>query len=343
MKNIILTKQGLWKFYHDENLGICFYGPKSDTPMILFDKGTKDFDATCDSDGNIYLLCQDNSNNIYLFFYDRTSWRKQCILESKSKVPYDKNFSIIVINGWVNAFYTIRHSEKVLLIHHILNNNTQPKVIESCDEPIIYSITTDINNNIYCVYLKECIGFQAYKWNEKRWQPFSPVQRIQGEICSLSAICDINSALHIVCSVRTKNEYSSYYISRNGTEKITDGFLRNTEPCIICYDKYYVLFKANGRLMQCVTENPELGFMKPSFYFPGSFCTNSLFRFSCQYDLKHKKIFTEKIYGTEPRLNSFEAAIIQDEIDKIDFSLPSVPTEITPEIESYIQIAKEAP
>lgn len=339
MKNIILTKQGLWKFYHDKNLGICFYGPKNKTPMILFEKGAKDFDAACDSNGNIYLLCQDDSNNIYLFFFDRTSWRRQCILECKSKVPYDKNFSIVVNNGWVNSFYTVKHSEKTLLIHHILNNDSQPKVIESSDTPILYTITTDINDNIYCIYQKESIGFQVYKWKEKCWQGFSPVQKIKGEICSVSAICDVNSVLHIVCSSREKNEFSVYYITRNGTEKIADGFSSNPFPSILCFDKYYILFKGNGRLMQCVAEDTEYGFGRPSYYFPGSFCTNSLFKFCCQQDLKNKKIFAEKIYGNEPRLNSFEASIIQDELDSIDFSIPLAPKEAVPEIESYIEIA----
>ena len=28
-------------FYYDKYLGICFYGPKNKTPMILFEKGAK--------------------------------------------------------------------------------------------------------------------------------------------------------------------------------------------------------------------------------------------------------------------------------------------------------------
>ena len=343
MKNIICNNQGMWKFYYDKKLGICFYGPGNETPMILFDKGAEDFDVSCDEDGTIYLLCQDERNNIYLFYHANTGWRRQCILESKFLVPYDKNFSIIVKNGWINAFYTIRHSEKTLLIHHILNNADSPKVIESFDSPLKYTITCDSRNNIYCICQKESIGYLVYCWNTKSWQSFSPVQKIKGEICSVSAICDQGDGLHIVCSVRDKTDYSIYYISRNSVHRIYDGFSFDPEPVILCADKFYILFKANGRLMQCVSENPEEGFLKPSYYFPGSFTPHSLFKLSCQHDLRAHKIFAKTVYGTEPRLNSFEAAIIQSGIDDFDFSVPEIITEKTPDIENFVSESEPFP
>ena len=43
MKNIVYTRHGAWKFYHDKKLGICFYAPNALTPMILFESGMQDF------------------------------------------------------------------------------------------------------------------------------------------------------------------------------------------------------------------------------------------------------------------------------------------------------------
>jgi len=336
MKNIICTKQGMWKFYHDSNLGICFYGPRNDTPLILFDKGAKDFDVTCDDKGCIYLLCQDDKNNIYMFYYDRTSWRRRCILESKSAVPYDKNFSLIVKNGWINAFYTICHSDRTLLIHHILNSDNQPKVIETSEKPITYTITSDLNDNIYCIYQKDSIGFQVFKWNTKTWQNFSPIHTLPGDLSSVCAVCDRGTGLHIACCMRVRNEHAVYYVSRNGAEKIADGFTRNPEPVILSADKFYILLKTDGRLVQCVAENPDEGFSRPSYYFPGSFSTHSVFKLSSSADLRVHNVFAETVYGTEPHPRAFEAAIIQDALDKIDYSLPSMPAVKAPDIETFV-------
>lgn len=340
MKNIISTKQGMWKFYHDKNLGICFYGPKDDTPMILFEKGAPDFDAVCDNEGCIYLLCQDDKNNIYLYYYDKISWRKQCILEARSAVPYDKNFTLLVTNGLVNAFYTIRHAKRTLLIHHILDGEKEPTVIETSPSPITYTVSSDGSNNIYCIYQKESIGFQMFNWGIKEWQNFSTLAVLPGELRFISAICDLSDRLHITCSLRERSDYKVYYISKNGVQEISDGFTRNPEPVILCTDQFYILLKTNGRLLQCTAKEPEQGFLKPTYYFPGSFCTHSLFKLSCSADLRLNKIFTGTVYGTEPRLNYFEAAIIQENLDRIDFSPVSVPTLKIPDIETFVENAE---
>ncbi len=336
MKNIVYTQKGMWKFYHDEKLGLCFYEPGCTTPMILYDKAAPDFDADCDEKGCIYVICQDDKNNIYLLYFDRKKWNRQCILESKSVVPYEKNFTLISLNGWINVFYTIRHAGQYLLIHHILNNQGEPQVIETSEHQIIYSIASDSKNNIYCVYEKNGIGFQLYSWQKKEWQSFKTLSALTGELYSLQTITDNRDALQIVCCTRVKQDYRVYYINAAGVQEILSGISVNPEPTIFYCSEYYILFHLGGRLLQTTSKNPEEGFTKPTYYFPGSFSPHRLFKISSVKNLRQKGIFAKYIYGSELRGDRFEAAIIGDLIHEIDFSLPTQITEKSNEIEEYI-------
>ncbi len=341
MKNIVYTQKGMWKFYHDEKLGLCFYEPGGTTPMILFDKGGADFDADCDESGCIYLMCQDDKNNLYLFYYDRQKWNKQCILESKSVVPYDKNFRIINVNGWINTFYAIRHAEKYLLIHHILNNEGKPQVIETFDAPFVYSALSDSKGNLYIIYEKGDIGYKEYVWQNKEWSSFVRMAKLPAPLCGVQAIADRKDELNLVCTCRKKQEYSVYFVTDSVLHEIVSGARQNPQPAVLYKNEYYVLFQLGGRLLQCTAENTENGFTKPTYYFPGSFSPHSLFKLSSTVSLSQKGVFASVVYGTELRRDRFDAAIIGDIISEIDFSLPAAPTEQKPEIEEYISRVAE--
>ncbi len=190
MKHIVYTKSGMWKFYYDAHLGICFYEPNQLTPMILFDKGLDDFSVICNEKSEIFLLCQDDKNSIWLFIYDRRKWTRRCIFESKTIMPYRKSFQLICVNDWILAFYTIKHQEKYMLVHHILNNEENPEIIEQSDEPIIFTVTKDLSQNVHCLYLKDNLVEKIFTWSSKSWGCLLPVAEISGELFKISAIRD---------------------------------------------------------------------------------------------------------------------------------------------------------
>ena len=314
MKKIVYAKNGMWKFYYDLKLGICYYEPKAFTPMILFEKGMEDFDVTCTPDGDIYLMCQDDTGNLYLFRHSLHKWSKQCIFESKSVIPYNKKFTLLYANEGMNAFYTIKHGKSELLIHHLLGEENEPFVLDSCDKPIIYCVTKDNYGNIYCLYQKEEIGYKMYNSSSGLWQNFVSLHKIDNDILSIDAIVGKDGILHGVLSFRERTTYNVCYFDSVNFYEILSDIQSNPEPAIFQYDKYYILFKLGGRLIQSFSENTSKGFTKPSYYFPGSFSPNYLFKLCSSTELSDSGIIANNLYGTEIRPDKFEPAIIEKEL-----------------------------
>lgn len=337
MKQVLYTPQGLWKFYHDEQKGICFFAPRSTTPMLLFENGCSDFDTACDEKGNLFLISQDDKNNIYLFYYDRKKWNRQCILESKSVVPYDKNFRLFCTNGWVHALYNIRHDAQYLLVHHMLNENTKPEVIESRSYPFCYNVCQDSKQNLHVFYEKSGLMQKTFFWQNKSWCEPTLLTEISGDLISVQSIFDADDTLHLVYSKRNKTEYAVCYLNNQKSETILSGLENAPEPIILQHNEYHILFRMAGRLLQSSCLHPEDGFMKPQYYFPGSFNPHSLFRIKTCTSLQRHHIFANTIYGTEIRPDRFDATLIGDALNSIEFSLPDKPTEQPTELAQYMQ------
>lgn len=336
MKHIVYTKTGMWKFYYDAHLGICFYEPQQLTPMILFDKGLDDFSVICNGKSEIFLLCQDDKNSIWLFVFDRKKWTRRCIFESKTIMPYPKSFQLICINDWISAFYTIKHQNKHMLVHHILNAEENPDIIEQSDSPIIFTVTKDLNQNIHCLYLKDNLVEKVFTWSSKSWGCSSPFAEISGDILNISAITDSDNELHFTYSARYKNDYSVCYGNKSGIQELIFGVSVNPKP-VIFYDKeFYILFRMGGRLLKTSSGSPDNGFFKPSYYFPGSFSNHDIFRVSTPIPLSEFGIYVNEIYGTELRPDRFEAAIIGNTLNEIDFKLPTSPKEQPFDIEKFV-------
>ena len=85
----------------------------------IFETAFADFGVCTDDKGNLYILCQNNKNAIYLISVSGESVSNKCLLESKNESGYEKSFCAEFVNGWINGVYVIKHEEKYLLIHNI--------------------------------------------------------------------------------------------------------------------------------------------------------------------------------------------------------------------------------
>ena len=337
MKQVLYTPQGIWKFYHDSQKGICYYGPGNTTPNLLYEKGSSDFDTACDEKGNLFLICQDDKNNIHLFCHDRMKWTGQCVMESKSVVPYDKDFRLFCTNEWVHAFYTIRHDGKFLLAHHFLNENPKPEIIETREYPLCYTAIEDSKQNIHLFYEKNGLQQKTFYWQNKSWSDALMLTEISGDLIALQGVFDEDDRLHLVYCKRNKQEYAVCYINQKETTTIASGLKNNPTPIILKEDAYHILFRNAGRLLQCSTLHPENRFPAPQFFYPGSFSAHSLFRVKSSTPLARQRIFANTLYGLESRPDKFEPTVIGDKIKKLDFTLPEKITEKPDDIELYKQ------
>ena len=141
----------------------------------IFETSFEDFDVCADDKGNLFVVCQNNSNGIYLLSINGESVNKKCLLESKTEEGYEKNFCCEYVNGWINAVYVIKHESKYLLIHHILNSEINPFVVDTFDEDTNLFLFKDYEDNLYIVYNREEIGFKKYEWKTKKWSNFEGI------------------------------------------------------------------------------------------------------------------------------------------------------------------------
>ena len=196
-----------WHFFYYDNTGIC-YKKKSahrwSDYEILFKEGLGDFDVLVDAEDNIHLVCQDKLGSIIYLLYNDQQWHKYTILQSKSNHVYPKYFKIFSINNWINLLYIIRHKEKNLLVHQILDNNAAPPnvldYVVSSAYP--FSASMDDENNIHVYYQRNDkqanLGYQNYIWSKKSWGDFTALDIENADILAPYSIIDEEGNTHLI-------------------------------------------------------------------------------------------------------------------------------------------------
>ncbi len=180
MKNHFYIQQKpnyFWHFFYKEDVGICYrqmIQSKWKRYEILYKDGQADFDISI-VDNDIHIGCQNNLGDIIYLVYNKKLWQKFTILKSKSKSPYPKYFKLVNIKGKLNVFYIIKHENQNLLVHHVLNKNTNepPNVLDYVSKSSqIFKVCKDKSNNIYVSYTNasDQVQYKFYQESEDKWQ-----------------------------------------------------------------------------------------------------------------------------------------------------------------------------
>ena len=335
MKKLVYLKDGIWQFWHDTKKGICNQAPNASEESVLFADGQADFAVSCSEDGVIYLICQDFYNTIYLFFMEHGNWNKKRLLESKNQVYYEKHFQLLCIGGWLNCFYTIRHQEQTMLIYHVLNSENEPVVLATQKAPFPFFVTQDMDNNLYCVYQSEGIGYQRFVWKEKRWESFRLISKTAEPLSSVCAMTDFAGKLHIVACFGKERSYRAAVICESSETELIDGSVFPLQPILLFDRQFYVLFSLGGRVLQCESLNGET-FSAPRYYYPGSFSRQQLYELHFVKDIRRQGIIAPFIYGNE-NSGVFTPLLIEEHLKSITFSDPVTVTEKKPDIEAFVE------
>lgn len=230
----------------------------------IFETPFGDFDVCADDRGNIFVLCQDKENGIHLITISGKDVNEKCLLRSKITEGYEKHFNAEYVNGWINALYTIKHDGKNLIIHHTVNSDTSPFVLDSLENETKLFLFKDAQDNLYAVYKNEKIGYRKFEWKSKKWGEFTALCQAEGEL--LFADGDFTSEPEFVFSLKDGNNVSVYC----GEEEIISGIREEVMPVIINYRReLIVLFEYQGRILQSIKkENGE--FSRPKYAYFGS-------------------------------------------------------------------------
>lgn len=331
MKKAVYTSNGVWQFYYDGGIKCITPDNKAET---LFENGLDDFDVTADKDEKIYLLCQDDKNYFYLYWYDGKTWQNKCMLESNVEEVYSKNFSLINVNGWLNAFYTVKHKDNTLIVHHIIYSESEPEIIERSDNFKCYFSASDLNGNIYCFFVRDKeLGYKKYSWKEKKWSGYKGVFKFNDEIFNICASFDQNNDYHITCCVGEDGKYKVVYLNKDTVCEIIGGGYSELNPVIVLNGKIHILFDFAGRVLQAVSEDNGKSFLSAKYFFPGSFNKQGIVKIISASE-HSGEINVTYTYGYETSYGKLVPSLAENikNIEKV-----SEVTEVKPEIEEFVE------
>lgn len=230
----------------------------------IFETPFSDFDVCADDKGNEFILCQDKENGIHLITISGEDVNSRCLLQSRITEGYEKYFNAEYVNGWINTFYSIKHEDKNLLIHHIINSDIKPFVLDSLDEQTRVFLFKDYEDNLYAFYKNGKIGYKKYDWKSKVWSQFVAVGEAEGQL--LFASGDFTKEPCFAFSVKNERNVSVYC----GDEMLLSGIREEVKPVVINYRRELtVLFEYQGRILKCVKLSGE-DFTRPKYAYFGS-------------------------------------------------------------------------
>jgi len=338
MKKAVYTSGGVWQFYYNDGIRCVFPGGQDD---MLFEEGLDDFDITADEDENIYMLCQDSKNYFYLFWYDGTRWQSECMLESSVTETYNKNFCLVNVSGWLNAFYTVKHRDSTLIVHHIIYSDAEPEIIERNEDYKSYFATADKNGDLYCFIARENeLGYRKYIWSEKRWSKYKGIFKFNEKIHYVCAAFDDNNDYHVTLCIGDEEKYRVVYTNASKTHEIISGGYSVLKPVIVINDKIRIMFDFAGRILQALSDDGGSSFLNAKYFFPGSFKKQGIVKIvSSARD--GKNIAVDYTYGYETDYGLLKTSLPEEKIKKIERPKVKKPTEIKPEIENFAEVKQQ--
>ena len=303
MKSVVYNSYGVWRIYRSQGQ-LKMYSPIvcEETDLIETDYG---YSVCSDDRDNIYIICQDNCGDIYFITVNGEKTDKKCMLESKIKEGYEKNFSLIYVNGWINAVYMLKHENKNIIIHHILNSENRPEIIETVDSysPVFVCRRED---NLFAFYKKEKgIVFKTYKWSEKKWTEPETICGEEDKILFINA--HVGDKINVVYCSEKKKRYNAVYAAKGYKYELIKNSASVVKP-VICEHKnvMHVIFEYGGRILESTGEENDKILSKPRYSYYGTFERSEAVELNAP-DLE--KIYT---YGFENNKGVFRPLITGD-------------------------------
>lgn len=331
MKKAVYVSDGVWQVYFDN--GICCINP-SGREEVLFKEGLEDFDVTADSNENIYILCQDSRNYFYLYWHDGIKWQSKCMLESNVKEIYNKNFCLINTNGWLNAFYTVKHQDDTLIVHHIIYSEAEPEIIDRNADFKCYFATGDNTGNIYCFFVRNKeLGYRKYSWKDKKWSNYKGIFRFNEEVLNINGAFDENNNYHIACCIGEEGKYKVVYLNEKNVCEIIGGGYSTINPVVVINEKINILFDFAGRVLRAISEDGGNTFLNAKYFFPGSFNKQGVVKIISASE-NNDEVEVTYTYGYETSYGKLVPSLAENikNIEKV-----TEVTEVKPEIEQYVE------
>ncbi|MBE7053261.1 MAG: hypothetical protein E7391_03185 [Ruminococcaceae bacterium] len=222
MLNLIDKDNTLWSFFIDNENNFC-YTYSNNSPQILLEKCTDEFDCVFDKKGNIHVAVQKVDGEICYITHYENKWEKYIVMKNRYGKQSFSNLNLFVVMGIPHLYYTLYHNYRYYLVNHTINTNKliSPTVLD-------YSY-----NGKFCVVYDSNIFHIVYKDEEERfiYLKYNPNNNTcEKNFISLTqstkdfSIAIYNGRLNIVYISRCKKHYTVNHTTNNDFQIKTLGF-----------------------------------------------------------------------------------------------------------------------
>lgn len=257
MREYIISFEGRWHhFFIKQHVGLCCRrkdGLKFGEYEVLLKGAEADF-CVYSTDKHIHIVCQDEGGSVLYLFYNGNAWKKSVLLESRMAKPYNKNFKIINLSGYLNVIYTVCNKERVMLVHQIIADGNTPAVVDYIKSDITpFCILSHRETDFSVFYTNEegVSGKRIYKWSQKTYSEFIPVKDNNISIAFTTNPSFTSSLAAVIRHDEKKDVLSCFKIDENnslyGEMVVCDDFFSRDIPVISAYgEKIYMVWTEYG-------------------------------------------------------------------------------------------------
>ncbi len=262
MKNVFIKGQenSLWNFYVDDKKRLC-YETKKGKREILLEACSEEFDVCGSEDGSIHIAYQDEIGSVNYIVYSDGTWKKYCLLKSRSQNKNMRAFRLFYINGQLELFYILLHQFKFMLVHQSIHiqNFAAPDVIGYIENDS-YFVCADSQSRLHIVFKAPEGGVQYRIYDSKQRRYQEQMLEISGDIRALCGACAPDGTLHIAYVEQAKSNahYTLCHHAQNGKQKKTVGFGSdpNVRPFLFFQDNtLHILWQERYDTYEAISKN----------------------------------------------------------------------------------------
>lgn len=306
-----------------------------DKYKMIFKEAVSDFYVTDTGNGEVGIICQDESGSIIFLREKNGSYLKTTLLNNRSKLAYEKNFKLFKHNNWISLSYIINYQGNNILSFQIIDNEEEAPIVVDYISGVEYFAFTDISNDIYYFYNKEGIfGYKIYKWGKKDFCEFEKL----GDGDLISVLSD---------------KKDTYYIIYENSNKFYLKIFKKQE-FEFSEENFEIDFIKNGDFINMIIEKDVLWITvdRNGFTF-GKKCDMENFEFSSSYNfanegnlinynitLNEKDYIMEKCFGYSVNMRP-KLILYKDLLNTNKVLKPKIEIADEEEFNEFLKIEKE--
>lgn len=188
---IIKTNNGRCLYLFEKN-GLCMKELNGfpNRYKLIYPELSGDFYAVDTGFGELGIVCQNKEGGIVFIRENNKEFIKTVLLNSKSKLVYDKNFVLLMHGRWLGISYIIEYNGNNMLSFQLADNENEPPLaVDYITGKNYYTCVDNEYNRIFIYNRDKELGFNVFKWSQKKVTGYEKL--CEGElICALKGFSE---------------------------------------------------------------------------------------------------------------------------------------------------------